>query len=203
MAIEQWLVEGQKTIDIERIRRVKANLVGGSIAILAHDEPQARVEVTSTTVRNLKVAVDGDTLVIDHPQLSFGDVATSAKTLWQRPEAVVSLLVPQHCDIDVKAASAEVLVVGVVGAVTLNTAAGEQFVDGTTGELSLGTVDAEISVRDHSGSVATKTVAGDVSVSGTVSAFSGNTVAGATVLDVTSGLPDRISNRSATGTTTL
>ncbi|GGA65556.1 hypothetical protein GCM10011490_15270 [Pseudoclavibacter endophyticus] len=203
MAIEQWLVEGQKTIDIERIRRVKANLVGGSLAVLAHDEPQARVEVTSTSVRNLKVAVDGDTLIIDHPQLSLGDVTEGAKTLWHRPEAVISVLVPQHCDVDVKAASAEVLVVGVTGDVRLNTAAGEQFIDSTTGELTLGTVDAEISVRHHHGSVATKTVAGDVTVAGTIAAFAGNTVTGTTVLDITDGLPDRISNRSATGTTTI
>lgn len=203
MAIEQWLVDGHKTIDIERITRVKANLVGGSLAILAHDEPQARVEVSSTSVRNLKVAVDGDTLIIDHPQLSFGDVAESAKTLWGRPRAEVSLLVPQHCDIDVKAASAEVLVVGVHGEISLNTAAGEQFVDGTVGDLSLSTVDAEISVRDHHGVVSTRTVAGDVTVAGRVATFAGNTVTGTTVLDITGGLPDRISNRSATGTSTI
>lgn len=203
MAIEQWLVEGQKTIDIERIRRVDAHLIGGSIAILAHDQPQARVEVASTTVRDLKIAVDGDTLVIDHPQVSLGDLAQSAKTLWGRPRAEISLLVPQDCDIAVRAASAEVLVVGVHGEITLNSAAGEQFVDGTSGSLHLHTVDAEVSVRDHTGTVATKTVAGDVTVAGAVSAFSGNTVSGNTVLDITSGLPDRVSNRAVAGTTTI
>lgn len=203
MALEQWLVDGQKTIDIERIRRVKANLIGGSIAVLAHAEPQARVEVTRTSVRNLKVAVDGDTLIIDHPQLAWTDVQESAKTLWKRPEADVSILVPSHVDVDIKAASAEVLIVGLEGDVHVGTAAGEQFIDGTTGELHLQTVDAEISVRDHTGSVTTRTVAGDVTVAGAISSFSGNTVSGATVLDVTAGQPDRIRNRSVTGTATI
>lgn len=203
MALEQWLVDGQKTIDIERIRRVKANLIGGSIAVLAHDDPQARVEVTRTSVRNLKIAVDGDTLVIDHPQLAWNDVQTSAKTLWNRPEADVSILVPANVDVDIKAASAEVLVVGIDGDVRVSTAAGEQFVDGTKGELHLQTVDAEVSVRGHAGAVTTRTVSGDVTVAGEIASFSGNTVSGATVLDITAGLPDRIQNRSVTGTATI
>lgn len=203
MALEQWLVDGQKTIDIERVRRVKASLVGGSIAVLAHAEPQARVEVSSTSVRNLKVAIDGDTLIIDHPQLDLAEAPEGAKTLWKGPKAEVSVLVPANCDIDIKAATAEVVVVGISGDVKVVTAGGEQFVDGGAGSLSLSSVDAEISVREHRGAVSTKTVAGDVTVSGEITRFSGNTVTGATVLDITGGQPDKIGNRSVSGATTI
>lgn len=203
MAIEQWLVDGQKTIDIEHVRRIRVGLVGGSIAVLAHDEPATRVEVAATSVRDLKVAVDGDTLIIDHPQLRVNEAVEGAKNLWKGPKADVSVLVPQHCDVDVKATSAEVLVVGVTGAVSVSTTSGEQFVDGTTGALTLSAVDAEISVRDHDGTVTTRTIAGDVTASGAIARYSGNTISGATVLDITSGLPDRISNRSVAGSTTI
>lgn len=203
MAIEQWLVDGPKTIDLETVRRVRVDLAGGTVNIIGHDDPTARVEVTSVSGRDLKVAIDGDTLVIDHPQLSLTDITISAQTLWNKPSADISVLVPTRVDVAVRAITAEVLVVGVDGDIDVRTVGGEQFLDRTTGRVSLASVGGELSVRDHRGAVTTKTASGDVTVSGALTSFSGNTVTGSTLVDVTSGLPDRIRNASVSGPVTL
>ena len=61
MAQEKWLVEGEKVIDIEMIRKLKVSLIAGQVDIVGHDEPGARVEVHSVRGKALKVFVGGDT----------------------------------------------------------------------------------------------------------------------------------------------
>ena len=67
MAIEQWLIDSPKTIDLELVRHVRVSLMAGSLDVIAHDEPGCRVEVSAVEGRDLKVAIEGDTLLIDHP----------------------------------------------------------------------------------------------------------------------------------------
>ena len=57
MADEEWLVEGQRTIDVEGVTSIKVGLIGGQVDVVAHDEPGARVEVHSVSGRPLRVAV--------------------------------------------------------------------------------------------------------------------------------------------------
>ena len=51
MAIEKWVIQpGQtKVIDLEVVRSLKVSLIGGTVNVIAHDEPGARVEVNSVT----------------------------------------------------------------------------------------------------------------------------------------------------------
>ncbi|MGY6498706.1 MAG: DUF4097 family beta strand repeat-containing protein, partial [Microcella sp.] len=66
MAQETWIISDPTTIDLELVRSVKLGLIGGQVDIVAHDEPGARVEVHSVSGRDLRVALEGDRLVIDH-----------------------------------------------------------------------------------------------------------------------------------------
>ena len=55
---------------------LKVGLVGGQIDVVAHDEPGARIEVHSVTVKDLRIEVTGDgaegsIVEIDHPQLRW------------------------------------------------------------------------------------------------------------------------------------
>jgi len=67
MAQEKWLIDGEKTIDIEMIRKLKVGLIAGQVDIVGHDDPGARVEVHSVRGKALTVTINGDTLEIDHP----------------------------------------------------------------------------------------------------------------------------------------
>lgn len=203
MAIEQWIVDGPRVIDVQTVRSVRARLAGGAISVLAHSEPSTRIEVSSITGRDLKIAIDGDQLLIDHPQLSWTDVQTSAKTIWNQPSVVVSVLVPAGVDVDVLGVSSEVLVAGINGRIDINTVGGEQFLDATRGELHLNSIGGEISVRGHAGKAVVKTASGDVTATGPLVSFDGSTVSGATIVDVTSGSPSLVANKSVSGSTTV
>jgi hypothetical protein len=40
MATEKWLIEDEKVIDFESVRKLKVGLIGGQIDIVGHDEPE-------------------------------------------------------------------------------------------------------------------------------------------------------------------
>lgn len=203
MAIEQWLIDSPKTIDLEVVRHVRAGLMNGSLNVIAHDEPGCRVEVAALSGRNLKVSIDGDTLLINHPQLDWNELGDSARAIIDQPSAEVSVLVPKNVDVNVKATGANVLVVGIDGDVSITTIGGEHFCDRTGGKLTLTSAAGELSVRDHRGSVDAKTATGDVTVTGAITSFAGNTISGSTVVDVAGSAPSRISNVSVSGSTTV
>lgn len=201
--MEQWLINSPTTIDLEVVRHVRANLMQGSIDIIAHDEPTCRVEVSAVEGSELRVALEGDVLLINHPQLRWNELGSSARALFENPKVRVSVLVPAQVEVNVKATSANVLTVGVHGNVTITTLGGEHFCDNTAGKLTLTSATGELSVRGHSGSVDTRTASGDVTVTGTITEFSGNTISGSTVVDVAGSVPARISNISVSGATTV
>ncbi|SJM64292.1 DUF4097 family beta strand repeat-containing protein [Gulosibacter sp. 10] len=205
MAIEQWHVDAPKTIDLELVRHVRVNLMGGSCNIIAHDLPSARVEVSAITGRDMKIAIDGDTLLIDHPQLGWNSLGESARTLVDQPRATVSVLVPKSVGVNVKSTSADILVVGVDGDISITTVGGEHFMDDTAGKLSLTSGGGELSVRGHRGSVDARTATGDVTVTGPITRFDGNTISGSTVVDVSEQeeAPAHIANASVSGATTV
>ena len=71
MSQQKWLIDGPKTIEIDGIRKLKVGLVAGHVDVIAHDEPVVRVEVHSVSGKDLRVTADGDSLEIDHAQLSW------------------------------------------------------------------------------------------------------------------------------------
>lgn len=201
--MEQWLISSPTTIDLEVVRHVRANLMQGSIDIIAHDEPGCRVEVSTVEGSDLRVALEGDVLLINHPQLRWNEIGSSARAIFDNPKVRVSVLVPKQVDVNVKATSANVLAVGIHGNVAITTLGGEHFCDDTAGKLTLTSATGELSVRGHSGSVDTRTASGDVTVTGPITEFSGNTISGSTVIDVAGSKPKRIANISVSGATTV
>ncbi len=201
--MEQWLISSPTTIDLEVVRHVRANLMQGSIDIIAHDEPTCRVEVSAVEGADLRVALEGDVLLINHPQLRWNELGSSARAILDNPKVRVSVLVPTQVAVNVKATSANVLTVGVHGNVAITTLGGEHFCDNTAGKLTLTSATGELSVRGHSGAVDTRTAAGDVTVTGPITEFNGNTISGSTVVDVSGSIPSRISNISVSGATTV
>lgn len=205
MAIEQWHVDSPKTIDLELVRHLRVNMMGGSVNIMSHDLPSTRVEVSSLTGRDMKIAIDGDTLIVDHPQFGWGSLGESARTLVDPPKATVSILVPKNVSVNVKATSADVLVTGIDGEISITTIGGEHFMDSTAGKLQLTSAGGELSVRGHRGSIEARTATGDVTVTGPITTFDGNTISGSTVVDVTGedASPTSIAHASVSGAVTV
>jgi len=202
VAQEKWLVDGPKTIDVENIRKLKVALVAGQIDIIGHDEPGARVEVHSVGGRDLKVAIEGDTLEIDHPQVhsdNFLDVFTWSKG---SARAEVSVMVPRAVALKLGVVSASALISGLESDASVSSVSGDIILDGVTGDLTFNTVGGELSARDHTGKIIAKSVGGDITAAGKLSSFSGDSVSGNVLLDL-GGVPDEIRVNTVGGNITV
>jgi DUF4097 and DUF4098 domain-containing protein YvlB len=202
MAQEKWLVDGPKTIDIESARSLKVGLIGGQIDIVAHDEPGVRVEVHSVSGKSLKVSIDGDTVEIDHPQLSWDNWIDVFKSWTGKARADVSVMVPRDIRVKLGVVSASALLSGTNEDASLSTVSGDLVVDSVSGDLTLNSVSGEITVRNHYGKIDAHSISGDLTAAGTLHRFSGDSVSGAVMLD-TADIPDEIRVNTVSGAVTL
>lgn len=201
MAEEKWLVDGPKTIDVENIRKLKVGLISGQVDIVGHDEPGVRVEIHSVSGRELKVAVEGDTLEIDHPQLSWDNWLEVFKSFRGNAKADLSIMVPRDIQLKFGVVNAEALISGIHNDATISTVNGDLVLDGLTGTIQVNSVSGEISVRNHTGRLTVHAVNGDVTVSGAISAMTSDTVSGDVFADIT-GTPDELRISTVNGTIT-
>jgi hypothetical protein len=184
MADEEWVIDGPKTIDLAGIDRLKVGLIGGQVDIVGHDEPETRVEVHSVSGRDLRIAVEGGRLEIDHPQLRWDNWLEVMRTFRASARADVSVLVPRAIALKLGVVSASALVSGIRGDASLSTVSGDLVVDAVQGDLQLNAVSGEIAVRDHVGRVVVHTVSGDVTASGELTSFSSDGVSADVFLDL-------------------
>jgi len=202
MAQETWIVTDPTVIDLEIVRRLKVGLIGGQIDIVGHDEPGARVEVHSVSGRDLKVALEGDTLVIDHPQLKWETFFENFRLFGVKARAEVSILVPRTATLSFNAVSAEGLISGLHSEVTVNTVNGDVVLDGIVGDVSVHAVNGEVSVRGLRGDLSVQSVSSDVTATGEIRRVTCDAVSGNVLIDV-HGAPDRIRNSTVSGDLTV
>lgn len=202
MAVEKWLIDGEMVIDIDMVRKLKVGLIGGQVDIVGHDEPGARVEVHSVSGKPLKVSIDGDTLEVDHPQLSWDNFIEVFTSFRGNARAHVSIAVPRDVALKFGVVSANGLVSGLTEDAKISTVSGDIVVDNIYGDLELGSVSGEIAVRNHYGNITSRTVSGDLTASGEIMQFSSNGVSGDVFLDVT-GTPDTASVKTVSGDVTV
>lgn len=201
MADEEWQVDGPRTIDLDGIRRLKVGLIAGQVDVVAHDEPTARVEVHSVSGRPLRIAVQGDDLVIDHPQIRWDDWLASMRSFTGSARADVSVLVPREVAVKLGVVSASALISGIRGDATLSTVSGDVVVDSVEGDLQLSGVSGDLAVREHHGAVASHSVSGGVTVSGRVTDFSAEGVSGSVFLEI-AGAPRAVVVSTVSGSVT-
>ena len=201
MAQEKWLVDGEKIIDIENIRKLKVALIAGQVNIIGHDEPGARVEVHSVSGRELKITVDGDTLEIDHPQLRWDNFIDVFKSFSGSAKADISVMVPRDVALKFGVVSASALISGLTEDATISTVSGDVVIDNVYGDLQLNGVSGEISVRSHYGSINAHTISGDITASGEIMKYKSDSVSGDVFLDIT-GTPDEITVSTVSGAVT-
>jgi hypothetical protein len=198
VAQEKWLVDGPKTIDVENVRKLKVSLISGQVDIVGHDEPGVRVEVHSVSGRDLKVAVEGDTLEVDHPQLNWDNWLDVFKSFRGNARADVSIMVPRDIALKFGVVNAEALISGIHDNASISTVNGDLVIDNVTGDIQVNSVSGEISVRNHTGRLAVHSVNGDITVSGQVQGMTTEAVTGDIYLDVT-GIPDELRLSTVSG----
>jgi len=204
VSLEKWLVApGQtKIIDVELVRKLKVGLIAGTVDIIGHDEPGARIEVHGVTGKDLKISMDGDRLEIDHPQLRWDNFIEVFASFRGTARAEVSISVPRDVALRFGVVSADALVSGLRNDAKLSTVSGDLVIDDIQGDLELNAVNGEISVRNHVGSLTVHTVSGDFTASGSIPRFTLDGVSSNVFLDLT-GTPDQIVTNSVSGNLTV
>ncbi|AEI12839.1 DUF4097 family beta strand repeat-containing protein [Cellulomonas gilvus] len=189
MATESWVVAGPQIIEVERVDRLRVQLVGGRVDVVAHDEPVARIEVHSVDGRPLEIGLsDGELRVGYSFTLSGWDgFVERFRNFMDKDRADVHIAIPRSAAAKLGTVSADGLLVGVAEDSSVSTVSGSLVTDGTRGRLSVNTVNGEVVVRDHGGSLKANSVSGEVAASGELSLVQANTVSGALSLDVTTG----------------
>jgi DUF4097 and DUF4098 domain-containing protein YvlB len=191
-----------RVIDLELVRKLKVSLIGGKVDVIAHDEPGARVEISSVTGKDLMVQIDGDSLEIDHPQLRWDNFVEVFKGFTGSAKAQVSILAPRHVAMKLGVVSGDALVSGFDNDGRFSSVSGDLVIDNHAGDIECTSVSGEVSVGDHTGRITAHTVSGDVTVTGEVGSFNADTVSGDMILDV-KGTPGRVDTNTVSGDLTL
>lgn len=204
MTIEKWSVAPgeSRVIDLELVRKLKVSLVGGKVDIIAHDEPGARVEISSVTGKDLSVSSDGDRLEIDHPQLRWDNFLEVFKNFSGHAKAEVSILAPRNVVLKLGVVTGDALVSGFDGDAKFSTVSGDVVVDNHRGDIELSSVSGEISAGNHVGHVKAHSVSGEIIAAGDISAFSADTVSGDIIVDA-SNTPSKIDTNTVSGDLTV
>lgn len=203
MAQQKWLVSEPKTIEVDGIRRLKVGLVGGHVDVIAHDESVVRIEVHSVLGKDLRITAEGESLEIDHAQLSWENWLDVFRNL--RPgasRADVSVLVPRDVALNLGVVSATALVSGLTVDATLSTVSGDITTDELGGELRFNAVSGELVARNHRGRINAHTVSGDITASGPLASFQSDGVSGAIFLDLHES-PDQVKVNTVSGAVTV
>ncbi|SFS02318.1 hypothetical protein SAMN04487783_0642 [Agrococcus baldri] len=201
---ERWTIgEGQsRVIDIDAVTALRVGIVGGSVDIVGHDEPTARVEVHRVEGRDLTVTLEQGRLSISHPKMSWDDVWQSVKALvGVRARVELSIVVPRHVALSLGQVNASALVTGLRSRASLSTVSGAMQVESHEGDLDLNTVSGDIEVSGGSGRLSVHGVSADVTASGALQVIGVDTVSGDVVLDV-HGSPRGITANSVSGDVT-
>ena len=191
MAQEKWLIDGEKIIDIEMVRKIKVGLIGGLVNIVGHDVPGARVEVHSVRGTPPTVTIDGDTLEIDQLQLGWDNFIEVFKSFRGSASADISIMVPRDVELKFGVVTASGLLSRLTEDSRISTVSGDVVIDNHSGDLELNAVSGEISVRNHTGRIVAHTVSGDLTASGAIRSFTSNGVFGNVFLDI-HGIPDLV-----------
>ncbi|WP_347754449.1 DUF4097 family beta strand repeat-containing protein [Agrococcus sp. ProA11] len=202
---ERWTItEGQsRVIDLDAVTALRVGIVGGSVDIVAHDEPTARVEVHRVEGRDLTVALEQGRLSISHPRVSWDDVWESVKALvGVRARVELSIVVPRQVAVSLGQVTASALVSGLRSRASLSTVSGPIQVESHTGDLDLNTVSGDLEISGGSGRLSVHAVSAGVAASGALDVVGIDTVSGEVLLDL-HGAPRSISANSVSGDVTV
>lgn len=203
MAIEQWLVTSPKTLDIEHVHELQVTLIGGSLNVLTHDAPHTRVEARVTSGAPLRIAMDGNRLIVDHPQVRHRGFGSSLRSLIEGAEAEVSIVLPRTTRIHASSVNADLFVSGLRAPLDFATTGGRLLFDAVNSPVRAKSVSGDVYARNHEGTFTARTGSGDIIASGRIDHAETMTVSGETLIDVRRVLPDHVSLRSTTGKITL
>lgn len=184
--METWIISAPQVIDIDvPVTHLRSSVVRGLVSVVAHDEPNTRIEVHSTSGQPIEVTLsDSGELSVGYPFLSWDNFIEKFKAFMSRDSAEISIAVPRTVAVKLGTVSGEGFVTGTSGNCDLSTVSGSLTIDSVNGAARLDTVSGNLYVRGLSGNLLAQTVSGPIIASGEIPSTKIDTVSGDVTLDL-------------------
>lgn len=201
---DRWSVSGPQVIELADVHRLRIQLIGGRVDVVAHDGDGLRLEVAGVEGQPLDVVRHGDTLDVSHPQLGWESLLDKVRVSGRsRDAAQVSVAVPRGTAVELGTVSAEGLLAGTSADAEVRTVSGSLVLDGVSAPVRVRTVSGDVDVRGQDGPLTANAVSGSLTLSGAgLHELSVKTVSGDVAADLQQ-VPARVDLTSVSGDLTL
>ncbi|MFJ6212970.1 DUF4097 family beta strand repeat-containing protein [Streptomyces sp. NPDC092296] len=191
----EWTVSGPEKISFDQaVSGLQVRTVGGTVNVVATEGP-ARLEVAELDGVPLQVTLVDGVLTVGYPDLAWRDLSwqqLSGKGLsafvdsWRRKRhAVVSVAVPADARVEVGTVTADAVVSGIDGRVTVRSVGGDIALVRVAGPVEVNSLSGGVDAQTVSGDLRVHTVSGDLTVvEGTAAKLSANSVTGSMTVDL-------------------
>ncbi|GLY73054.1 hypothetical protein Airi01_013210 [Actinoallomurus iriomotensis] len=161
---------------------LKANIVAGTVSVLPTSDRPA-LHVSEVSGHPLEVVHEAGMLTITHKQSGIEGVFRWLQNT--RGRAAITITVPADCPVTLNLVTANAVVNGMSGRVSVKTASGDVTLDGVTGSIDANTATGAVEAHGVGGSLMFNSVAGDLALArGALDRLSAHSVSGRITTDV-------------------
>lgn len=139
--------------------------------VSAEVEPLDNTDAAREHARNTRIALEGDTLIIQPPPVT-------GWTWWRTPRLGITVHVPTGSSISAKLASAKLRATGRYHTAHVSTASGDVSIEDVTGDAQISSASGDIVVGRVGGSLSAKSASGDIETGDVTGDVSGGSASG-------------------------
>lgn len=176
------MVNEPTELDFDGVVALKATIVAGTISILPSDE-RPTIQVAEISGQPLEIVHEAGMLSVNHKSAGWDGVLKWLQNT--RGRVNVTITVPPDCPVTLNVVTANAIVTGLTGKVSVKAASGDVTLDGVTGTIDANTAAGDIEAQGLAGSVAFKSVSGNLALAGgSLDRLTAHSVAGKVTTDV-------------------
>jgi Toastrack DUF4097 len=178
----RWTIDEPTKIDFDGVVALKANIVAGTVSVLpTSDRPT--LHVSEVSGHPLEVVHEAGMLSITHKSSGMEGILRWLQNT--RGQVAIAITVPVDCPVTLNLVTANAIVTGMSGRVSVKSASGDVTLDGVTGSIDANTATGAIEAQGLGGSMTFNSVSGDLALAhGLVDRLNAHSVSGKITTDV-------------------
>jgi hypothetical protein len=181
-AMARWTIDDPTKMDFDGAVALKANIVAGAVSILPTDDTPS-LHVSEISGHPLEVVHEAGMLSINQKRSGLEGVLQWLQNTGGR--AAITITVPKGCPVTLNLVTANAIITGLSGRVSVKTASGDVTLDGVTGPIDANTATGAIEAQGVGGSVSFNSVSGDLALArGVIERLNAHSVSGKITTDV-------------------
>lgn len=178
----RWTVDEPTKLEFDGVVALKANIVAGTISVLpTSDRPT--LQVSEISAHPLEVTHEAGMLSLTQKSSGMEGVLRWLQN--PRGRTSITVTVPEDCPVTLNLVTANAIITGMSGRVSVKTASGGVTLDGVTGTIDANTATGAIEAQGLGGSMRFNSVSGDLALArGVVERLNAQSVSGRITTDV-------------------